>query len=668
MSMREQTISSFDALTRRALLLLGAIVLALGLLTIVIVQPFVEVLPSSAGIVTFTFIGAFLLGLWMIRARYRNGYKQATVPNVERVLSTPTPGNDIDDMLYQLTEKRQGTIEYREQIRERLASLAIDVIRQEDDCSREEAVAKLDDGTWTDNPHAKAYFAGGSPPKQSLPDRIGMMLFNRGQSPYEKWVRITIDTIIDRSGVDIDELETDDDGEDDDTSVLLPSSYRSSAERADSETTEGGVTFGNRLATGHWRGISGVALIAAGWGGAMYQPEVFLLGVVGIAYTAYARSGSEPSISDLEVTRYVEDETPQPGESVEVTVTVENTGDSFLPDLRLVDRVPGPMEVIEGSPRLATALGSGSMATFTYTVVAERGTHEWPLVVYGRDFSGSVEREATIDVKTGISCVPSLKTTGGAPVRSQTSLYSGQVDTSVGGPGLEFFAVREYREGDPMKRIDWKRHARTGELATIDFRQERAAKVMLLFDSRDSAYVSSNPNERHAADRSVDAGMELFAGLFDRGDLVGVAAFDTVPCFLGTGAGDKHQERARQLFSGHPAISSLPPELKDVEGKYVDPMTHIRRRLSPDAQIMLFSPLCDDYPAEVARRLDSVGHLVTLISPNPTSIGTIGERLALVEREMRIRELRERDIRVVDWGNDERLGLEIQRAKTRWTE
>lgn len=662
MSMRSQTISSFDAVTRRILLLLGALVLALGLLTLVVIQPLVGVLPSSSGLVTIIFIVTLLLGLWMIRARYRNRVQQATVPNVERVLSTAAPGNDLDEMLYQLTHNRQGTIEYREQIRERLATLAVAVIRQQEDCSRAEAVQMLEEGTWTDNAYASAFFAGGNPPKQSLTDRIAILFLNKGQSPYERWVRITIDTIVEQSGAEL--YESDDD---DENSAVLPlSSYRLSAEQADSVQSEDGITFGNRIITGHWRGISALALVAAGWGGAMYQPEVFLLGVVGIAFTAYARSGSEPPIEDLEVTRYLSDETPQPGESVEVTVTVENTGDTFMPDLRLVDRVPGPMEVIEGSPRLATALGSGSTATFSYTVVAERGTYEWPLVVYGRDFSGSVEQEAAIDVENGITCVPSLKTTGGAPVRSQTSLYSGQVNTSIGGPGLEFFAVREYREGDPMKRIDWKRHARTGELATIDFRQERAAKVMLLFDSRESAYVSPRPNDRHAVDRSIDAGIELFAGLFDRGDLVGVAAFDTVPCFLGTGAGDKHQERSRQLFAGHPAISSLPPALKDVEGQYVDPMTHIRRRLSPDAQIMLFSPLCDDYSAEVARRLDSVGHLVTVISPNPTASDTVGERLAMVEREMRIRELRERDIRVVNWDYDEQLGLEIQRAQTRW--
>ncbi|MFC7196382.1 hypothetical protein ACFQL4_19980 [Halosimplex aquaticum] len=95
-----------------------------------------------------------------------------------------------------------------------------------------------------------------------------------------------------------------------------------------------------------------------------------------------------------------------PGEVVEVTVTVENTGGSFVPDLRLVDRVPGNMRVVSGTPRLATALGSGDTATFTYQVVAERGTHEWPLLAIGRDFSGALEREAIVDVEGRSSASP----------------------------------------------------------------------------------------------------------------------------------------------------------------------------------------------------------------------------------------------------------------------
>lgn len=671
--------SSFDALVRTALLVLGGVTLALGFATYVIVDPLADILPSSFAVAALAGGVAFAMGLWMIRARTSGGVRQTSVPNVELPLSTPAPGSDIDRALFRLTNYREGTVQYRDQIQERLASVAVDVIRQRDDCSREEAVHKLEEGTWTDNAYAASFFAGGSPPSRSLRDSIVGRLTGDDESDYERWVRITVDTIVERSGISLRSIP--DDGERPEPSGLLDqlrtqfggdanvdrssSSYQDVTTDDDATNLGDGVMAGDLIDTGHWNGITAFALIAAGWGIVSFTPSILLISVVPIALAAYARTGIEPSVRDLDVERNVSDESPEPGDTVEVTVTVRNTGDSYLPDLRLVDRVPPSMEVVEGSPRLATALGSDATATLSYTVVAGRGTHEWPLLVVARDVSGSIEREMAIDVETGLECIPALASVHDAPVRSQTSLYSGQVDTSKGGSGLEFFSVREYRESDPMNRINWKRHARTGELSTIDFRQERAAKVVLLFDSRDSAYVSPSRGASHAVDRGVDAAIELFPSLYDRGDLVGLAAFDTVPCWLAPGAGEEQLERARNIFTGHPALSTLPPEHTDVGSKYVDPMTHVRRQLAPDAQIMLFSPLCDDYTAEVARRLDSVGHPVTVISPDPTAADTIGQRLASVERAMRVICLRERGIPIVDWQPDDPLGIELERAEQR---
>ncbi|WP_338008308.1 DUF58 domain-containing protein [Natronoglomus mannanivorans] len=668
------------------MLFLGAIAFGIGTVTLVVVEPLVHQLPSSFAIVAFAGFLAILSGLWIVRSRYKSGVQQTTIPNVEAILSTPAPGHETDRALRRLTHLREGTLQYREQIQERLTSAAVAVIMRREDCSEAQAIHQLEEGTWTDNETAAAFFSGGNPPKEPLTARLVNRFFGDNEDPYEGWVRITVDEITKLAEIepatetdetdDASDTDTDDtggfferftskiDGEEDDI-TLLPASYKSPLEDDDAER-KGNVASRRVLETNHWHGISAIALVGAGWGMLTFDPNVLLVSVVGVALAAYARSGSAPSVTALDVERQLSNESPQPGETVEVTVTVENTSDSFVPDLRLLDRVPGPMEVVDGSPRMATALNAGQTATFSYTVVAERGTHEWPLVVVARDFSGSVEREAAIDVESEMDCVPSLQTIADAPLRAQTSLFSGQMETSASGSGLEFFAMREYQEGDPMKRIDWKRYARTNELSTIDFRQERAAKVVLLFDARDSAYVSPAPGRRHAVDLAVDAGTEIFTALFDRGDLTGIAAFDTVPCWLATSAGDDHSERARQLFARHPALASLPPELKDVEGSYVDPLRHVLRQLPVEAQVMLFSPLCDDYTVEVARRLDLMGHLVTIISPDPTNDRTPGQRLARVERSMRIASLREREIQVVDWNVDEMLGLELERAKQRW--
>lgn len=666
---------NIDRLSRRVVLGFGVVALVLGVATTVVAETLANPLPSHTSLVAAAGAFAFLLGLWGIRTRYRTAVEQTIVPDVEFPLPTPAPGHEIDDALYRLTTLRQGTTEIRDNLQERLGEVAVTVIRQRENCTREEAVQKLQEGTWTDNEYAAGFFGGGPSPSKSLAERA----FGSNETVYERWISTTVDAIAERAQLVGDEgpatpeesnrglldaiLGSGESG----VSRPIKPGYRTRSGTEDAKEVADGVRYADLVPTGQWTGITAFALLAAGWGLAAFNPGLLLVSVIGIGLSAYARSGTAPDLRHLAVERTFDEETPDPGDVVEVTVTVTNEGGSFLPDLRLIDQVPGSFRVVAGSPRLGTTLSAGDTARFSYDVVVQRGMHEWPLLAIGRDFSGSTEREAAIESEDEeLQVIPSLRTTAEMPVRSQTSLFSGQVDTDIGGSGLEFHAVREYRESDPMNRIDWKRHARTGELATIDFRLERAAQVVLLFDARDSAFVSPRPTAHHALDRSVQAASEVFGSLFDEGDLVGVAAFDTVPCWLGPGAGDGHRERARRLFATHPALSSTPPAVSDVEGHYVDPMTHVRRQLSPDAQVMLFSPLCDDYTGEVARRLDSAGHPVTIVSSDPTADRTVGQRLARIERNMRIATLRERGVRVIDWKYDQMLGLDIDHARKRW--
>ena len=663
-----------DSLSRQVVAGLGLLAFLVGVVALVVVEPLVNVLPSTDSPIVLAGIFAFLVGLWGVRTRYRSQPGWSNVPDVEYPLPTPAPGHDVDDALYRLTTLREGTTEIRDNLQERMGELGVAIIRQRENCSREEAVTRLQEGTWTDDSTAAGFFSGGNSPSLSIPERI----FGSSETVYERWIDRTLDALESYAEISpADDTPTTDESEEgllgrldlgsgSGASRSIRPGYRTRSGGEEGEEVAPGVRYAPRISTGQWTGIGAFALVAVGVGLITFDPAVLLVGTVGAGLSAYARATSAPDLRRLDVERRYSEDAPDPGEIVEVTVSVTNESGSFMPDLRLVDRVPGAMRVVEGSPRLGTTLGAGDTATFSYEVVVERGVHDWPLVAIGRDISGSVEREATIAVDDEYRCIPALKTPNEMPVRSQTSLYSGQVDTDIGGSGLEFHSVREYREGDPLNRVDWKRRARTGELATIDFRLERAANVVLLFDARESAFLSPRPTEHHALDRSVQAASEVFGALFDRGDLVGVAAYDTVPCWLAPGAGDGHRERARRLFATHPALSSTPPQLLDNEGHYVDPMTHVRRQMSADSQVILFSPVCDDYTSEVARQLDAAGHRVTIVSPNPTADRTVGQRLARLERKTRIASLRERGIRVIDWEYGAMLGLSLDRAQERW--
>ncbi|NHN47771.1 DUF58 domain-containing protein [Halostella sp. JP-L12] len=416
--------------------------------------------------------------------------------------------------------------------------------------------------------------------------------------------------------------------------------------------------------TKRWRGISAVALVAGGAGIVLRHPSLFLIGVIGVAYAAYARSATELPVS-LAVERRLSDADPDPGDEVEVAVTVTNEGESTLPDLRLVDGVPDPLAVVDGVPRHGTSLRSGESATFEYTVVAGRGTHEFDhLLVVARGMSGAVETRARIPTADRLTCEPTFEPVSGVALRALTTRHAGRVETDDGGEGVEFHSTREYRPGDAISRIDWNRHARTGELATLRFRQERSATVVLLLDVREAAYLRPGEDRPHAVDRSVEAATAVFPSLLDAGNRVGIAAFGPTEAWLAPGLGTDHRARARSLFSSHAAFSPEPPE---TDFYFNVRLRRLRKRLPEDAQVILFSPLCDDQVVRFARLVDAHGHLVTVVSPDPTGDDTAGRRLAGAERAARITALRGAGVRVVDVPDGESIESALASAGKRWS-
>jgi uncharacterized repeat protein (TIGR01451 family) len=436
-----------------------------------------------------------------------------------------------------------------------------------------------------------------------------------------------------------------------------------SAEDEETAATERRVR--REIETGRWEGIRGVALAVVGVGVVARRPGLVLLGAVGVGYALYAGVGEAPAAT-LDVSRSVSDATPEPGDEVTVAVRARNVGDAPLADLRLVDGVPPGLEVVDGPARVATALRPGAAVAFEYAVRASRGEHEWEaLTAIARNPSGSRERTTAIDPAdpARITCTPELGAGGDLPLRGLTTRYHGRMPTDVGGAGVEFHATREYRRGDPLKRVDWNRRARTGELATVDLREERAATVVLLIDARESAYAAPEPAAETAVEAGVSAAGQAFRALLDGGDRVGVAALGPVDCWLAPGSGTAHAARGRETLATDPALAPTPSGERFYRSLW---FRRFRRRLPGDAQVLFFTPLVDDAAASIARRIDAHGHLVTVLSPDVTAAGTPGERLVRLERRERLRELRSAGIRAVEWGDDS-FPVAVARATSGWS-
>lgn len=647
---------------------LGLVALGVGLLAIR--YPGLAAVDLDRVVVTAIGLVAVVQAGRVVQARRAADREEAATPDPERVARPPPPGDDLETALEQFLDAR--TIYFhRSRIREALRSAATAVLTRYAAYSSADIPAVLRTGAWTDDRYAAAFLAGDAAPVPPL--RAQLRALVRGESGFHRGVRHTVEAIAAAAGIHREARGSVP------VARLRPGRFRPS--RDESEPTrfttatgadgepgdEDVVAIGDREAhaTGHWHGVSVVALVGIGVGVIVEQPAVVLAGVVGIGYAAYARSAALPT-EPVTIERTLSDDRPAPGDDVEVTVTVTNAGDQWLPDLRVVDGVPEGLAVASGSPRLGTTLRPGGRATLSYTIEARRGVHPFgPALLVARDVTNGLERERWLPAATTLRCIPALRPVAvPIPLRDRVARSAGRVETASGGAGLEFFATRAYRPGDDLRRIDWNRRARTGELTTVEFRRERTATVVLVIDARASAYAAPDPEAPHAVDRAVEAAGGLFAGLLETGDRVGIAAAASTDCWLAPGAGSDHRLAARELLATHPALTAVPKRGPSAIARWGD---RFANRLAPGSQVVFLSPLVDDHASRFARRLDERGYPVTAVSPDPTADRTTGHLLARVGRTLRVSALRAAAIPVVDWPPGEPIDVALARHAERWS-
>ena len=440
--------------------------------------------------------------------------------------------------------------------------------------------------------------------------------------------------------------------------------------------------------TGRWRVAAPATLALVSLGLLYASPLLLSSALVPLGYAVYGALSAVPADANVRVERVVSEGAPTPGERVTVTVTVTNASETVLPDVRVIDGVPAELAVVSGSPRRTLSLRPGESATVEYAVVARRG--EFPFEdasVRLRSLAASSIRTESVTVQGDdrLTCRYPLSD---AAAEATTPRLSGTHPTDSGGPGTEFHSTREYRSGDPRSRIDWRRLAKTGDLATVSFREERAVRTVLVVDAREPGRVAPRPGVPTGAELAGYAGERLFEALTGAGAVTSVTALGVdgaatdAPVRPGDlpwadGTADATTTLARSVFAAVQAAVGTQPRTDDPlgdgtpadEGATTDdePVRSgeadagvgasgederarlLLAQLPPAAEVVLVSPLLDDRPVSLVRTLRSQGHPVTVVSPDVTDTGSVGGTVAGVERRRRLRAVAAAGARTSNW-------------------
>jgi len=254
--------------------------------------------------------------------------------------------------------------------------------------------------------------------------------------------------------------------------------------------------------------LGGLALLVLGavFGTpALEQLGFALMFLVGVAVFLVRRSRHI-----LEVERTTNPEKVQAGRDVVVSLTLKNTGRGPAPLLLLEDLLPSELP---GRARFAiNGIEAGGEREMAYKVKpARRGRFTiGPLTALVSDPFGVARTEKDVFGTTTFLSYPrteplSLPRDSG----NRRTMQASAKRQPTGSQGEDFYTLREYVEGDDLRRISW---AATAKRNKYMIRQEETpwhARATILLDDRGGSY------ERLGWERAVEAAASL-ADLYHR--------------------------------------------------------------------------------------------------------------------------------------------------------
>ena len=204
--------------------------------------------------------------------------------------------------------------------------------------------------------------------------------------------------------------------------------------------------------------------------------------VVGLLLAGVVISGllSEAVLRDVLVRRVLPTEA-RAGRPALVGFTVENRKRRFA-SVSLIVR-----DIIEtGTAGEAFALHLPPSATreLTYRWTPERrGLVRFIRVELATRYPfGLFEKWREVDLEEELVVFP--RVTPPPAMRTKSASSFGERPSGVAGPGSEFFALRDQREGDDARLVHWRKSARRQRPVVVERERERRRRLLVLLDNR----------------------------------------------------------------------------------------------------------------------------------------------------------------------------------------
>jgi uncharacterized protein (DUF58 family) len=188
------------------------------------------------------------------------------------------------------------------------------------------------------------------------------------------------------------------------------------------------------------------------------------------------------------------------------------------------------------------------------------------------------------------------------------------------GQGMDFAQLREYREGDAMRQVDWKATMRMSKMISREYQDERDQRILMLIDC--GRRMGARDGNLSHFDHSLDAVLMLAYVSLSHGDRVGLMTLGGPERFLPTQHSSATVSRIlRETYDLQPTL-----QVSDFERAAQQLLLRERKR----ALVVLMTNLRDedDQGLIAATRLLGKRHLVLVASMRESALDRAQEEPA----------------------------------------
>lgn len=267
-----------------------------------------------------------------------------------------------------------------------------------------------------------------------------------------------------------------------------------------------------------------------------HQPLAFLAGLFALVVGIVPEIWYRRALRYLVVRQQVSQRRAFFGETITLSLSVENQKLLPLPWLEIEDEIPAALTLLTGRAaptykpsRMALintlALWSFQRVTRRYRIrCAARGVHTFgPTLVRSGDPFGWLVREETVPASEQVMVYPLIAPIEDFGLPSRHPFGEHTTPRRLLEDPLRFAGVREYVRGDDPRRIHWKATARAGELRSKIYEPSSQYRLLILLDinSYPVAWLGLDPDIQEL---TISAAASLACWALDKGYTVGLLA------------------------------------------------------------------------------------------------------------------------------------------------